>query len=611
MEAELSGQSEASTTALPQPAAGLPTLVSFYAGDAYYSSAASRLKADCERLGMPHCIEELDASGLEWDQICRLKIDFYKRMHAKFGAILWVDVDSRLLAIPEVLENCKFDIAGFCGRFRYIRDYDPYETTRFWIPAVLYFGGTAKASRFIELMHDAERSSAARVTDDWVLHETWTTHGDQLSVGLLSPELIVRDSAGATESSVFVIGESGNVSSFRWQVEQHQRRIDSPALRSRVLGAEAVDAMKAGDNAGALRLAQRAATALPSDSESVIRLSRYLKLNKQEDESQRVLAAHLERSPDESAVREELLKRLLEQKDFRGSRAQVEYLLLHEDASVRARAESAAYEVSLDERAAAAGIPDSSRIAMWWMKTPYPGNFGDILSPWIVEKVSGVPAKFGRRDSSLLAIGSIIKFATEKSTVWGSGSARMSDRLSPKAQYKAVRGPLTKDLVLESGGKCPPIYGDPGLLLPQYLPRVNHQPTYKLGFIRHVSQNALNLKFDGVKDIRLTGAGESTIERVVNDVVDCEMILSTSLHGIIVANAYGIPARWCAFTDAAPTIAGDGLKFADYFLSVGLPVQTVHPLKSTDVLGEHLARLCPGSVAIDFNEQRLLDAFHS
>lgn len=590
---------------------GLPTLVSFYAGDAYYSSAAERLKADCVRLGMPHCIEKLDAAGLEWDQICRLKIDFYRRMHAKFGAILWVDVDTRLLDIPEVLESCNFDIAGFCGRFRYIRDYDPYETTRFWIPAVLYFGGTIKAARFIELMNDAERSATTRVTDDWVLHETWTTHGDQLSVGLLSPELIVRDSAVATESSVFVIGESGNVSSFRQQVEQHQRRIDSPSLRSRVLGAEATDAMKAGDNVGALRLAQRSATALPSDPEAVVRLSRYLKLNKQGAESQGVLTTYLERTPDESAVREELLRRLQEQKDFKGCRAQIEHLLLNEDVSVRARAKSAAYDVSLDERAAAAGIPDSSRVSMWWMKTPYPGNFGDILSPWIVEKVSGVPAKFGRRDSSLLAIGSIIRFATEKSTVWGSGAPRMSDRLSSEARYKAVRGPLTRDLVLESGGRCPAIYGDPGLLLPRYLPRMNRQPTYKLGFIRHVSQNAIDLKFDGVKDIRLAGVGESTIERVVDDVLDCEMILSTSLHGIIVANAYGIPARWCTFADDGSSIAGDGLKFADYFLSVGLPIQTVHPLKVTDVLGEHLARLCPSSVTIDFDEERLLDTFHS
>jgi hypothetical protein len=610
MEEEMSGQLEVRGR-VPSLHARLPTLVSFYGGSDYYYSAAESLKSDCDRLGMPYFIEEIDADGLDWGQICRLKIDFYRRMHAKFGAILWVDVDTRLLAIPEVLRGCNFDIAGFCGRYRYIRDYDPYESTRFWIPSVLYFGMTNKASRFLDLMSGVEQSAAARVTDDWVLHETWTTHGEQLTVGLLSPELVVRNASVATPASVFVSGESGNVPSFRGQVAQHQRRIDNPSLRSKILGAEAMDAMKAGNSSWAVRMADRSAAALPDDPEATVRLSRYLKLDKQMDESQGVLTSYLARLPEESAVREELLKRLQERKDFHGCRDQLQYLLVSDDDSVRARAQSVAYDVSLDERAAAAGIPDSSRVSMWWMKTPYPGNFGDILSPWIVEKVSGAPVKFGRRDAGLLAIGSIIKFATEKSTVWGSGSPRTSDKLSAEARYKAVRGPLTRDRVLESGGICPPVYGDPGLLLPRYLPRTNRNPSFKLGFIRHVSQNAMNLNFDGVKDIRLSGVGEAAIERVVDEIVDCELILSTSLHGIIIANAYGIPARWCTFAHDEAGIAGDGLKFADYFLSVGLPAQIVHPLERDEVLGEHLARLCPGSVAINFDEQRLVDAFHS
>jgi hypothetical protein len=589
---------------------GLPTLVSFYAGDAYYHEAAQRLRNDCERLGMPHFIEEINAEGLDWDQICRLKIDFYRRMHARLGAILWVDVDTRLLAIPELLRDCKFDLAGFGGRYRYIRDYDPYESTRFWVPSVLFFGATSKAARFIETMGRVEMSAVNRVTDDWVLHETWLTHNEQLSIALLPPELIVRDKDVATEASVFVHGDSGNVSSFRGQVTQHQRRVDSPSLRSKVLGAEAVDAMKAGDRDTAVRLALRSATAQPSDPAATVRLSRYLKIGGRVAASQDVLGEYLERLPGEATVREELLKRQWEQRDFAGCHLQLRQLLLSDDAAVRARGHSIAYDVSRDERAEEAGIPDSSRVSMWWMKTPYPGKIGDILSPWIVEKVSGAPVKFGRREASLLGVGSIIKFATGESTVWGAGTQRSLDRLSADATYKAVRGPLTRDLVLASGGACPPVYGDPGLLLPRYLPRAQSNPSFKLGLIRQVSQTAKALRLDGVKDIRLDGVGQEAIERVVDDIVDCEVILSTSLHGIIIANAYGIPARWCSFVDDAG-FADDGMKFADYFLSVGLPLQTVHYLDRGEVIGEHLAHLCPSSVAIDFDEQRLIDAFHS
>lgn len=589
---------------------GLPTLVSFYAGDAYYFEAAQRLKHDCERLGMPHYIEELDADNLDWGQICRLKIDFYRRMHARFGAILWVDVDTRLLATPELLRDCKFDLAGFGGRYRYIRDYDPYESTRFWVPSVLFFGATDKASRFIEMMSRVEMSAADQVTDDWVLHETWTTHKEQLSVALLPPEIVVRDGAVATEASVFVHGDSGNVSSFRGQVVQHQRRIDNRLLRSKILGAEAMDAMKSGDKDMAVRLALRSATAEPGDPAATIRLSRYLKLAGRGADSQDVLDEYLGRLPDATAVREELLKRQWEHSDFAGCHDQLRHLSLSDDPSVRARAESLAYDVSRDERAEAAGIPDSARVSLWWMKTPYPGNIGDVLSPWIVEKVSGAPVKFGRRESSLLAAGSIIKFATRESTVWGAGASRTLDRLSPDAKYKAVRGPLTREGVLASGGACPPVYGDPGLLLPRYLPRTQHNPSFKLGFIRHATPAAKACTFDGVKDIRLDGVGDAAIERVVGEILDCEMILSSSLHGIIIANAYGIPARWCAFAgDGEP--AGDGMEFADYFQSVGLPLQTVHYLDGDDVIGEHLASLCPSTVSLHFDEQRLIDAFHS
>lgn len=50
--------------------------------------------------------------------------------------------------------------------------------------------------------------------------------------------------------------------------------------------------------------------------------------------------------------------------------------------------------------------------------------------------------------------------------------------------------------------------------------------------------------------------------------------MSTSLHGIIVANAYGIPARWATFKNSSNKVSGDDMKFEDYFLSVGMPVQT-------------------------------------
>ena len=179
-----------------------------------------------------------------------------------------------------------------------------------------------------------------------------------------------------------------------------------------------------------------------------------------------------------------------------------------------------------------------------------------------------------------LLIGSIIEsFSTEKSSIWGSGAmfGNVPLKIKPKRVY-AVRGPLTRNYLLNNGVDCPPIYGDPALLLPyHYQPCV--EKCYKIGLIPHY----VDYDNDVIKKI---------VEKYPNDVVlinmqsyshwhdvvdiinQCEMILSSSLHGLIVSDSYSVPNVWISLSDK---IRGGNFKYLDYFQSVNR--NTVSPKK--------------------------------
>jgi hypothetical protein len=247
--------------------------------------------------------------------------------------------------------------------------------------------------------------------------------------------------------------------------------------------------------------------------------------------------------------------------------------------------------IKMEERAAALKLRREDRPKLWWMDQPYPGNLGDVLNPYIIEKLTGMPPVMTPRGEGALVIGSVIKFAKEGTKVWGAGTPRMTDELHPDADYRAVRGPLTRKLVLKSGGVCAEVYGDPAWFMPCiYNPSVPKNSA--LGLIRHISHADRPIKTDGVKQISVERVGDEEIEAFVRELVSCERIISTSLHGVILAHAYGLPAEWAAFSDSGKQMAGDGTKFQDYFRSVGIEEDRV-PLDLTSFarIDDGLARI--------------------
>ena len=233
-------------------------------------------------------------------------------------------------------------------------------------------------------------------------------------------------------------------------------------------------------------------------------------------------------------------------------------------------------QLELELSAREAMLGEEYRPKMWWMRGPYPGNFGDVLTPYVLWHAFGVAPRWtpaARADG--IAIGSIAKVAKPGMKVWGTGMPRPGDALCAEAIWTAVRGPMSRQAVLDAGGDCPAIYGDPAVLLPELYNEPVEQTT-DVGIIPHVLQEAsvrANVERvaepGSIKVISLLAGTFAEIEAVIREIRSCREIVSTSLHGVIVAHAYGIPCQSARIVKQGE-IAADSFKMRDYKASVEL-----------------------------------------
>ncbi|MUP44181.1 polysaccharide pyruvyl transferase family protein [Gramella sp. BOM4] len=213
----------------------------------------------------------------------------------------------------------------------------------------------------------------------------------------------------------------------------------------------------------------------------------------------------------------------------------------------------------------------------WWSEVYLMGkskeNYGDLLSKYIVEKISGKNAKwvhpkkqawYKLNKTNFLSTGSILAHATMHSVVWGSGIVDRKHHVN-QADFRAVRGPETRSFLLNLGYKCPEIYGDTAILLPDYFsPKV--QKKFELGIIPHyVDYKTIKDKYGKYENIKVIDLMTLDVEKTTTEILSCRRIVSSSLHGLIVPHAYGIPAIWIQFSNK---VFGDNIKYEDYYQSV-------------------------------------------
>lgn len=202
-----------------------------------------------------------------------------------------------------------------------------------------------------------------------------------------------------------------------------------------------------------------------------------------------------------------------------------------------------------------------------------PRNFGDWMGPYLFQKMCGREPRLRKpstrsAQTTCVAVGSIMRHVqAPNAVIWGAGIISREDTFVQPYRICAVRGPLTRDRVIELGYDCPAVYGDPAILLPAvYRPALGTRLD-EVGLVPHfIHYEEAKRLYASHPSLRVVDATQP-VEAVIDDICRCRRIVSSSLHGLIVAHAYGVPA---ARGDMTADLDGDGVKFLDYFASGGV-----------------------------------------
>lgn len=201
-------------------------------------------------------------------------------------------------------------------------------------------------------------------------------------------------------------------------------------------------------------------------------------------------------------------------------------------------------------------------------------NVGDKLTPYLIEKITGKPtinvsSKFIPR---IMGVGSLLHFSSSKSVVWGTGMISKDDGLNAISLKNIVglRGYLTKKQIqdrFQQNIDC--FIGDPAIILPRLYSPCRENIEYQIGLIPHYVDEEIaadllsQLPHELRKKVHLITVKQE-VETFIQEVTSCRKIVSSSLHGLIISDAYEIPNQW---VELSKNVIGERFKFYDYYSS--------------------------------------------
>ncbi|GAB2199068.1 polysaccharide pyruvyl transferase family protein [Sessilibacter sp. MAH4] len=195
-------------------------------------------------------------------------------------------------------------------------------------------------------------------------------------------------------------------------------------------------------------------------------------------------------------------------------------------------------------------------------------NVGDEIGPYLVNKLTGRPVvkSFMGLTNHLVSVGSIVSEANYNSIIWGSGFKFPGSKVLSKPKFiSSVRGPLTRTLLSKQGINCPSRFGDPALVMPLFFQSELIAQRGVIGVVLHYHHQDKKYLFEDSK-FKIINVSTKNVEHFIDQLQECEYVISSSLHGLIISDAYSIPNVWIAFENNF----NEQFKYQDYYLSLGL-----------------------------------------
>lgn len=223
---------------------------------------------------------------------------------------------------------------------------------------------------------------------------------------------------------------------------------------------------------------------------------------------------------------------------------------------------------------------------IWEVELTGIGSFMDVLFTG-PEKVVKNPMKRVMKDF-------LCSLCVMECNTWGTGflddySVKRTGLIRNKVNFLAVRGKLTQQTIETIlGREINPILGDGGILAPMLFEK-RIPKKFEIGLIPHFREfqaKEIILFQKKYPQIHVIDLQADPIQ-VIREIASCEYIISSSLHGLILADGFRIPNIRIKMTDAP---LGTGFKFDDYYSAYDIvnPARQIRSIEDVPTKNEIL-----------------------